>query len=314
MKKVTKKAVKWLVAFVLTLVLTLGIDFALRFTVKPRLSFGFVPSTDESSKTLIVNMTGVLAHAHESAGPLLQEWEKFGDVLLVDYGDGRFDSELVVERTSWVIARDIRSRAINNGEKYQRVVFIGSSMGGRLSVDVVRELHKSFDADISGLQIDLLLLDAPADGSDLVNPFATASKYLYTGPILDHAHLTHFFAGMPKEENIEPGVDRGYLKERVQGARSFDFSFFMDETRYIVKLEPLRANELDGLVDSVTYIRCNRANDVVKPGAADKWVLAFPETKIVELDSTHVGFAERPVTWKNLFHEQLGYLTASAHQ
>ncbi len=291
-KKITKANRALLVLLVIAIV-GLSVDWALRFVVHTSVSTEFVESKIKAD-TLIVFMPGVIAPARVSAGSLLDVWLEYGDVLLVDYGDDRFDGHEVVSKTVKAVSVALDAAA------YSRMKFIAVSMGGRLA-SAVKVGLKELETPLT----DLVLIDAPMSGHDLVNPLMPFVRIMYTGPIVDTLGLTYFAAGPPSLDNIEPGADQREVMRRVDVARSYKFGFLVDQARYIVELDPLVEDELVGLFETITYIRCTRANTLIESSAISAWALAFPDTVVVELDSTHAGFAEWPKTWNNVFRQTL---------
>lgn len=281
------------------------IDALLRLRLEPRVRVEFEESTGPETRTLIVYLPGILASARGSAGDLLDDWREYGDVLLVEYGDDRFVADKVVEATVAAITSRLQEKT------YTQIVFLGSSMGGMLVYDVTMRLGVALDLiddPFSLPQIDLVVLDAPTSARDFVSPndkLAGVFQVLYPGPIMNQLNLVAEMFVPPKEDNVEPGVDREELVRRVSEGSSFRFSFYADEVRYLMNHGPLSPG-LDGLVHSVTYVQCVRDNVTIRPEASDAWFWAFMDTRVVQVDSTHVGFAERPHTWEIAFRDILG--------
>ena len=292
--KVLKKITKTIAAVIVIVIVVAVVDFALHSVARSNASIEFVAAKDDVANQLIIYMPGVIAPARDSAGPLLDVWLQYGDVLLVDYSDERFDSHIVAKQTIKAIREKLRDYS------YDSMLFIASSMGGRLSVDVAVGLH-----EFNPPALYLLAVDAPMSSDDLLNPFMGFAQLLRTGPIVDSLGLTYFAAAPPSLENLEPGVDQSEVMRRVNVARSYKLSFLEDQAHYLGGLKALSEGELVDVFESIAYVRCTRANNAIDPQAVAAWSMAFPETTVIEVDSTHVGFAEWPKTWDNTFRSLL---------
>ncbi len=185
---------------------------------------------------------------------------------------------------------------------YRRIVIIGSSMGGLLGYDVVRDLR----AKSLTTPIEMVVLDPPTGAADFQFPNnlkAHALRVLPFGPIWNQFNIIDKMFIPPKEENIESGVDRAELARYVEQGKSHRLSFYRDQLMYIMSHATLKAGSLVGLVDRLTIVRSTRDTDTdtVRASASAAWFAAFPDAVKIEVDSTHVGFAERPETWRQFF-------------
>lgn len=252
-----------------------------------------------AKNVLIVYLPGILAGARASSVDLIEIWrQRAENIMLVEYGDDRFDGCATAKNTFEAIQYHL---SVNRfGESYERIIFIGSSMGGLLAYDIIQHI-KQYDIRVSK---DLILLDTPTSLDDFQPPndkTAPLLRFLPFGPILNKFNLVSLMFVPPKEQNIEEGVDRKELSRRVDEGKSFRVSFWRDELMYIMDHGIPIKDSLEGLVDRLVYVRSKRDVDTVRPEAFDKW---FATTKIAswfEVDSTHVGFAERPKTWQRAF-------------
>lgn len=278
----------------LLLVAVLLVDAATRQLLTGRTRIDFVSSATAKSSTLFVYYPGILADGVMSSREVIGEWQQYGDVLLVGYDGRRFEPKRIVSD----VARDIERRVDSEG--YSRVVFIGSSMGGLLSYDTYQMLEKHVRANFS-----IVALDAPTKRSDLQSPLDTmalGSRAWWAGAISNVFSKLYFNATFvkPKEENIEDGVDRERLAETVESAKSHQLSWAMDQNRYIIDHGGLKPGSLKGV--NVLYVRSARDTDTVRPQAFNSWnVAAGNKAGRVEVDSTHVGYNERPETWRRAF-------------
>lgn len=281
------------------IVLSFGVDSVLRGQLSSKVSVDYLKGTSKSS-TLIVYLPGILASAKNSSVDLIGIWRHYGDVYLVEYGDNRFSGSVIVRLVSNQIIR--RQRA---AQPYRRIVFIGSSMGGLLAYDVIRSLRKS----LMVTPIELIALDAPTGAADFQPPnnlVAPILRLLPFGPIWNKLNLVSKMFVPPKEVNIEPGVNRAELARRVGEGKNYRLSFWRDELCYIMGHGALRPGSLVGQVYRLTYVRSIRDNDTVRATAYNAWAATTPIATRVEVDSTHVGFAERPKTWQQAFRKLLG--------
>ncbi len=259
---------------------------------------------NSNQKNLIVYFPGILADAKGSAIDFIYDiWLKAGDVMLVEYGKDKFDAQ----KTTRQVFFELKNKGYL-GDPLQTITFIGSSMGGLLSYDVLEKVKLSRTSSEDFRAIDLILMDAPTCSQDFQPPndkFAPILAKMPFGPIADRVFgfvIPMMFVG-PKEENIEPGVDRKVLKARVDEAKSYRLSFWKDEIHYMVNHGVPDDKSLARYVNKVTYVRSTRDHDTVRPEAFKKWEYIFPQAEFKEIDSTHVGFAERPETWKACFRE-----------
>ncbi|MEP7205127.1 MAG: hypothetical protein ABI716_02960, partial [Candidatus Saccharibacteria bacterium] len=142
----------------LVLAMTLVADAFLRRGLESRPTLKIVESSRPTqAKTLIVYLPGILASAKDSSVDLIDVWRRFGDVVLVEYGDNRFDGARVVSE----VVAELR-RLQSGTTRYEQIVFIGSSMGGLLADDVILQMGSD-----NSVLVDLLLIDAPTSAADL---------------------------------------------------------------------------------------------------------------------------------------------------
>jgi hypothetical protein len=228
-------------------------------------------SSGDDVDSLIVYLPGTTAGARESSESLLRTWLQYGDVLLVEYGDGRFFGDEVVAKTIDAI------RVAESGRHYDRLIFVGSSMGGLLSIDAV-------DNYTGDLPVSLVVVDAPTSSEDLVGLFgaAPALRALPFGPIWN-------------------GVD-------VDGT-PYDTSFWRDQITYVVEHGVPERDSLDGKIENLIFLRCTRDNQFVRASAADRWVSAFSGAVVVDVDSGHVDYHGEPELWNRVFNDAFTELT-----
>ena len=89
---------------------------------------------------------------------------KYGDMLMVDYLNGRFDAADIVRQ----ICNELASLV------YPQVTFIGTSLGGLLAHDIIQEMGRRK----KGQKFQLILLDAPTGAVDLRNKKAHLTRFV----------------------------------------------------------------------------------------------------------------------------------------
>lgn len=287
--------------FVLMWVLV-GVVVLMAFDILGRLVLHGEPSythrlNGKNTGNLFVYFPGILSDGVESSESLVEAWLGRGDVLIVSYHGKRFIPNVIVANTiAWLL---------KSGQHYTKVVFIGASMGGLLAYDTYGALGN----ELTPYTSEFILIDAPTSRGDLQSPLdiiSLGSKIWWAGPISNLFSSLYFRLTFvkPKEENIEPGVDREKLAKHVALCMSFPLSWSMDQTRFIISHPPVTERSLAGV--HVIYVRSTRDNDTVRQEAYDKWNAACRHKAVeVQVDSTHVGFSERPSTWWEAFMDTI---------
>lgn len=238
-------------------------------------------------------MPGILAGGRSSSQGLSDSWRQHGDVLFVEYEGKRFRAEQVIDKVVGFL--DTR-----RGANYQHIVFIGSSMGGLLAYDVVQRLDAETRAKAA-----LVAIDAPTSARDFQSPLDKTSQLMRVlpfGPIwnLLSRPVMGLMTVPPKEENIEPGVNRAELARRVEEMRGYPLSFWRDQVMYIITHGKLANGSLRD-IRRLVYVRSRRDIDTVRQQAYNVWSRASGDAVYIEADTTHVGFAERPRAWRAAF-------------
>lgn len=290
------------IAVIVVLLLSLVADYFLRKGLKSDIKIDIEPGY--ANDVLVVYLPGILAGTRASSVDLIEIWRQCAEnIILVEYGDDRFDGRAVAKKTFEAIQYLL---SVNRADHpYKRVIFIGSSMGGLLAFDVIQHIKK-YDIRVKK---ELILLDAPTSLADFQPPndkIAPLLRFLPFGPIWNRLNLVAKMFVPPKEENIENGVDRAELARRVNEGKSFRASFWRDELMYMMDHGIPAKSSLKGLVDRLVYVRSRRDNDTVRQEAYYKWEATTNIAKWFKVDSTHVGFTERPKTWQQAFKKLLG--------
>lgn len=252
--------------------------------------------------TLIIYLPGILAGGEDSSQSLIETWLDHGDVLTVSYTGGRFDAEDVVNTVVWSLKTAPKS--------YLQFVFVGSSMGGLLALDVIDRLRRDRSSVVA--YSNLILIDSPSGSRDMMAGGNIAA------PLMRLMPLPWLFNGIggwlmskmfmpPKDENIE-GPKEGFAKIKSRALEmmgKFPFAVWRDQLAYMAAHSSPKAADFQGL-RRIVYMRCDRNNETVRSQAAETWKRAAPELQVVGVDSTHCGFIERPSVWNRHFKELLG--------
>ena len=255
-----------------------------------------IKSTMSGSRRLLVYYPGILHDGTTSSIKMQPLWRRYGDVLIVSYDGERFTSDQVVR----TVTKEVTDLV---GEKgYNEVVFIGSSLGGLLSNDSLGKIkHLS-------VKIKWVLLAAPKGANDLTLPNNIASRFMWlwwAGP-LGNDSLGKFFLDKmfqePKADNIETGVDKTELAQRVMEAKAMPFSLYSDQVRYVIGHGSLDPDVLRR-VDDAVYVICTR-DELVNEATYKDWNNLFGgQLRLVRSDTTHVGYNEMPNAFESTFEE-----------
>jgi pimeloyl-ACP methyl ester carboxylesterase len=290
--------VRWIIGVVLLLAGVGLLDAGGRQFLSGAARFDLVQSRVVGSKTLFVYFPGILADGVTSSRELVPVWKQHGDVLLVSYDGRRFNASQIAKESAAKIDSLIKTAG------YEHVVFIGSSMGGIVSYDTIQHV-----TELRAVDVGMVLIDAPTKRADFQSPLDTVSlgsKVWWAGPISNLFSKPYFNATFvaPKEENIEKGVDRDKLNRIVEQSKSYSLSWSMDQNRYLISHDELAPGSLRNV--RVVYVRSTRDTDTVRPRAFNTWNEAADDNaEYIEVDSTHVGFNERPETWPWAFQRQI---------
>jgi hypothetical protein len=178
-------------------------------------------------------------------------------------------------------------------------------MGGLLSLDVVSWLRDHGGTDKT---IKLIAVDSPSGSQNMLaggNIGAPVLRFLPFGRLYSWmgAGLIKMMLVPPKDENIEPGLDRAAVKrEGIAMMSQATLSSWRDQLVYIASRKQLSASDFDGIDAPVVYMRCDRNNETVsQPIAANTWSTTSKTVMVVGVDSTHCGFLERQATWRKAF-------------
>lgn len=260
----------------------------------------YSPIGPTQNNTLIVYLPGILASADMLSARIKFVLAEYGDVWGVNYTSPRFRPERVTkEAASWILKRCKEDGSVYN------LVFVGSSMGGLLSLDVMRLLKSH--SSMQRINTRLMLVDAPTGRSDLQWPFnltAPLVRLFPAGPLWNRLSgpIMKLLFIPPKEGEIDPDVNPRWLASQVDGARSFPLSFWRDEIMYIIARGALKADSIDC---PIVYIRSTEDTDTVRSSASGKWFVAassrFPVAIFSATGAKHAAYAQNPSKYEEVF-------------
>lgn len=283
-------------------IVPLLIDWVLRADMaKPGMQVcEFKQLASSTTGTIIVFLPGLLAPATNLPDRLLKVCARYGEVWGVDYTPPRFQAHRIVDDTTdWIIRNSVRGAGV------ERVILVGSSLGGLLAYDVQQKLAES---PVFELDLDVVVIDAPTGRDDfqrLLYHTAPLVRVLPFGPLWNHLSkpMLKLLFIPPKEGEIDKDVDLDWLAEQVAFARSYPLSFWRDQVMYILRHGTLKAGSIDS---SLIYIRSTEDDDTVRPEAADKWrrAVSSKSQRSFMLDAEgakHAAFAQNPHAYEEVF-------------
>lgn len=198
----------WLVVIVvMCLILMILIDVPGRLFLNGSVSSKIVPGSNPGAKRLIIYYQCILAKSDASSVEVREVWTEHGDVLVVDWSGNRFDNDGVTD--------NVVDRVMPVRYQYDEYVFVLSSMGGKLGAETALKLKSK----MPGIKMKFVMHDTPYDRDDLQDELRRASYLAQVtgGPIINQfsgLYFKYLFVE-PKPENIEPGVDKEVLAQRV---------------------------------------------------------------------------------------------------
>lgn len=270
--------------------------------MKDTTSFKLVDASNKSnSRTLLVYVPGILANGTQSSLLVIDNWRRYGDVLIVSCDGGRFKPDESVA--------DIKAWLLKHADNYDTVVFIGVSKGGLVSYDTALELGDQFQ------DVRFVIEASPSDTEYFKSPADKASivpRLWFAGPVSNLTTGKLFLKLLfqkPKAKNVEAGVNTDELKQRVKEAQASKISVYTDEIRYMNN-HGLVSGSLSG--HKGVYI-LNKRDDIVSPEAYEPWNSAFGGSLLLlESDTTHAGFNEMPEAFNQDFDAAFEMIGLSA--
>jgi hypothetical protein len=254
-------------------------DAGLRWRLDSIVSVDIKPEQNvlRTHSTLIVYLPGMIASVsqHEALLPTLRE---HGDVLCISYEGGRFSAPEVVNK----LIGDIYGYIVikQSYDPYRKIIFVGSSMGGLLAYDTIRQLSQS-PIWVSIPPIELVLLDSPSTGHSLKHSLAASVLgVLPFGPIFNRLL-------------------------RFETLRKYSISFWRDQLAYMLRHDDIEGGSLNDLVKLLTYIQCVCDNRVVRPSAFYKWMMTTKSVRLLPVKAGHVRFGECLPDWQTVIEKAL---------
>ncbi len=270
----------------------------LKTTLKPR----------TYRNTLIVYLPGILANADMISPRVLKTWAEHGEVWGANYIPPRFlPDRIVYEVSNWI------SERLEKDDSAQRLILIGSSMGGLLAYGIHQRVADHLLMK-NTVFCDVMVIDAPTGREDLQRPLnlsAPVVRILPFGPIWNHLSglIMKFLFIPPKEGEIDSDVDPVWLAEQVEGARSFPLSFWRDQIMYILNHGVPTPGSVSWY-SRMVYVRSTEDTDTVRPSAVRVWSDVFQpgrssfawQFKCFEArGAKHAAYAQNPSSYEEVF-------------
>lgn len=271
----------------------------------------------EDTPTLFVHLAGFIGDGYTQIENIVPTFLERGDLVTVHY-DGRlgkraskFDTELVVRKTAAFVAEEM------NDHGYTDLVFVGTSMGGKLSHRIAQVLHHEY-----GIESKAILIDAPLSRNDLQPfmkvsiPFLASLPYTpFLGTLMTVPGLRWilmFFLVPPPNKKLVARLsaeDKKAFLRSVKEARKIKPFFASGEAAMIMK--QIAASYPNPWRDGdVVYVRSEEDNDIVVPGAHDSWVrfLGFSPLKYTIPGAGHCAYGLQPNGYREALPWVFDYL------
>lgn len=296
-----RKRMKVVAALAAVLALSGAFDIATRMRMTATVTPQFI---NNDGRRLTVLFHGIMGqNAYGQFRPLIDGYYARNgyDIIVVSTGGDVYDPDLVAIRAAEAIAKAVRGRS------YERIVFDGASLGGRAAVDTRLQLQK----DGITLRPSILLLEgSPLTAESIVG----LKKYLIQvvahvpfGDLANHVPAVSWMFEPPKWENIEkdpsdpakvsPMVDVDAMQRQIAESKKTPLSVYSSQAASFAARDAYSNGSLEGLFADVVFLSFDRDTGLIDQRAAVKqWQAAFGKTvvRVIDVDSTHVGFAEAP--------------------
>lgn len=277
-------------------------------------AYRYMPASGARRKsTAILVLPGILNRWNEQVGPVIDTLALYGDVFGVNYTAKSWDSQPIVDNITDFVDHEL--------SRYERLVIFGISIGGMITPDIVGATKRSDDS------IYTVIVEAPY-GADTLRPLPPALRPLYkyagglsilNGPVGNWIRETKMSV-LPKRENIElpAGVAdiTGYQDQIIDlaklGLSNHTWRMMNSQNVYMARHDP-QASLLTNV--KTVYVACiSTKNDtVVQPKALNRWRLALPNLKVIEVDTAHAAFLEAQPTWQPKLVETFSLLGLPAN-
>lgn len=279
----------WLVLF--------GCDLVSRLAFQNAVRFNRLKGADQS--VLFVHLPGLAGDGVTQIEPIMDVLLCYGDMLCVSHmtssgaGKERFSRGYMVRST----ANRLAYEAVAHG--YSRIIFVGTSQGGKHAYRIGKRLEKR------GIKTDKILIDSPRHWGDLslvqqlLSPLMVIMPFGVLWNRLSPWAMKFLFIP-PDEDNIEPYADRRALNATVRAARASLLSYYRDQVVDILWPAWMQTN--DWMNDQVAYIWSLRGEDVVRGKRASRgWNhVAGGRLYLFEIDAKHVAYGENPTAYREV--------------
>jgi pimeloyl-ACP methyl ester carboxylesterase len=275
----------------------LGADALTSMAYKPRTQ---ILALGQESKRAIVFFTGVQSSAEAHSAQVRQLWQRYGQVVIVEYPRDTFYADETVQKTFDYLV----------DHQYDEVVLIGASMGGLLALDLINLNRKrSHPFKVVGV----IACDAPLTPDDLrQKSMANMTKFWHAGWISNSLTSLFWKFGFKPNRQVEPDVDMAILNRHQDISGSWQLSSYAAQVRYLVSYPPVESGQYTEI--PLAILRATQDQDILDSHIA-RWLVAFDvpvswiEKLVYRVESTHVGFNEFPEAWRQGFthaFDQLG--------
>ncbi|HET6746582.1 MAG TPA: alpha/beta hydrolase [Candidatus Saccharimonadales bacterium] len=210
----------------------------------------------------------------QAAGMLAMLQAEAKNVDVIEYASGKFSSKKIED---FVIAR------IADDE---HVIFVGASLGGLLSYDIIKKLRVSGDTRKFGV----VLIDAPASGSDVIGiPWILKQfSWLPLGGITNQWYHPPFDRNAPAL--IDPDANRQQLEALWQSYETWETSCWINQGDYVFSHDPI-----ERLTDVTWYYIRSGADDFVGENSRSHWQNdQGPMEGGIVPEGKHIAFLNRP--------------------
>lgn len=262
-------------------------------------------ASDSRATTAVLIFHGLMGNERqlESQYSKLAEW---GDIYAVNTYGRVYDPELVAKTA----AKAIRNMLAGKGpyRKYDNVVLIGISLGGRIAFESLKRLD-AIDHEYDRDKIRVVLMGTPLDwhsvyGPKVVKLGSAIVGRLAPGYILGAVGSKAMQAMFrpPKPENTELNASRARIRAGVEAAKRTPFKVWISQMFAFVGRPAPEAGAWALLACQVVYVWYNKDHDTVDQEAAvgdiadalDAHALKEGAFQVVHADSAHCGFEEAP--------------------
>jgi hypothetical protein len=217
-------------------------------------------------------------------GPIIREaLTSYGPLDVADYPDAAFKHRQVVGE----IAARVMNKILRG---IKRFTLIGISKGALIGHDVIElAVELGCPADII---FNLVIVDGPGGGHDLVNKWAWVTKLLpqFRTPRMVNGWVLGIKNPLPTHEPFESEEEWWIWREHVKYSREFPFLYmFGGQTAYIVR-HPGPKRAVLARISKKVFVQT--ANDtIVKSSAPSSWDVGRPITANTEF---HASLLEAP--------------------